>query len=74
MLEETINFVDECDVVYVVDLNAGAQLAGLLIHEGADSDRIVNILHYDGTPIRSDAVVKFVVEDLASRENVEEVA
>lgn len=74
MLDETINFVNECDVVYVIDLNAGAQLAGLLVHAGADASRIVNILHYDGTPIRSDAVVKFVVDDLASRENVEEVA
>ena len=74
MLDETINFVNECEVVYVLDLNAGAQLAGLLLHEGADPDRIVNILHYDGTPIRSDAVVKFIAGDLAARDKVEEVA
>lgn len=74
LLDETINFVNECDVVYVLDLNAGAQLAGLLLHEGAEPSSIVNILHYDGTPIRSDAVVKFIAEDLAAREQVGEVA
>jgi len=74
MLDETIDFINGSDVVYVVDLNSGAQLAGLLIREGADAARIENILHYDGTPIRSDAVVEFVVNDLEQREQVGEVA
>ena len=74
MLDETIEFVNQCDIVYVVELNAGGQLAGLLIREGAEAERIANLLHYDGTPIRSDAVVKFVTEDLQRRESVEAVA
>lgn len=74
MLDETIDFVDACDVVFVVDLNAGGQLAGLLVREGAAADRIERILHYDGTPIRSDAIVKHVVEYFAQSESVGEVA
>jgi len=74
MLDETIAFVNACDVVYVVDLNATAQLAGLLVREGADAKRIRNLLHYDGTPIRSDAVVEFIVRDIESGLKVEEVA
>jgi 2-oxoglutarate ferredoxin oxidoreductase subunit alpha len=74
MLDETIDFINTCDTVYVVDLNAGAQLASLLVREGAEAQRLHSILHYDGTPIRSDAVVRFVVEHLAARDSVEEVA
>jgi 2-oxoglutarate ferredoxin oxidoreductase subunit alpha len=74
MLDETIDFVNSCDVVYVVDLNAGAQLAGLLLREGADRSRIRNILHYDGTPIRSDEVVEFIVQDQQQTLGAEEVA
>ena len=74
MLDETIEFINACDVVYVVDLNATAQLASLCVREGADTTRIRNLLHYDGTPIRSDAVVDFVVKDQDSGLNVEEVA
>lgn len=74
MLDETIDFVNSCDVVYVVDLNAGAQLAGLLLREGADRSRIRNILHYDGTPIRSDEVVEFIVQDQQQTLRAEEVA
>lgn len=74
MLDETIDFINGCDVVYVVELNATAQLASLFVREGADRTRIRNLLHYDGTPIRSDAVVNFVVEDQQGDLNVEEVA
>ena len=74
MLDETIDFVNSSDVVYVVDLNAGAQLAGLLLREGADRSRIRNILHYDGTPIRSDEVVEFIVQDQQQTLGAEEVA
>ncbi|MFT4564059.1 MAG: 2-oxoglutarate ferredoxin oxidoreductase subunit alpha [Gammaproteobacteria bacterium] len=74
MLDETIDFVNSCDVVYVVDLNAGGQLAGLLVREGADVSKIRNLLHYDGTPIRSDALVNFVVNDQAQGLDAEAVA
>ena len=74
MLEETIAFINDCDVVYVVELNAEGQLAGLFVREGADASRIRKLLHYDGTPIRSDAVVDFVVEDQNRALGEEEVA
>jgi 2-oxoglutarate ferredoxin oxidoreductase subunit alpha len=74
MLDETIEFINGCDVVYVVDLNAEGQLAGLFVREGAEAARIRKLLHYDGTPIRSDAVVEFVVRDQNQGLDVEEVA
>ncbi|HCU90904.1 MAG TPA: hypothetical protein DGR97_13220 [Gammaproteobacteria bacterium] len=74
MLDETIAFINDCDVVYVVELNAEGQLAGLFVREGADASRIRNLLHYDGTPIRSDAVVDFVVQDQNRALDEEEVA
>ncbi len=74
MLDETIDFINQCDVVYVVDLNAEAQLAGLFIRQGAEATRIRKLLHYDGTPIRSDAVVEFVVQDQEKDLDVGEVA
>ena len=74
MLDETIDFINQCDVVYVVDLNAEAQLAGLFIRQGAEATRIRKLLHYDGTPIRSDAVVEFVVRDQEKDLDVGEVA
>ena len=74
MLDETIDFINERETVYVVDLNAEGQLAGLMVHAGADVERIRGIRHYDGTPIRSDAIVSFVVSDQASDLSVGEVA
>lgn len=74
MLDETIDFINGCELVYVVDLNATGQLASLFVREGADPERIRRILHYDGTPIRSATVVDFVVADAARDLNVEEVA
>jgi len=74
MLDESIEFINGCDVVYVVDLNAQGQLAGLFVHEGADKSRLRNILHYDGTPIRSDEIVEFVVNDQQQGLGAEEVA
>ena len=74
MLDETIQFINGCDVVYVVDLNAQGQLAGLFVREGADASRIRKLLHYDGTPIRSDAVVAFVMNDQNQALGAEEVA
>jgi len=74
MLEETIEFINNSEVVYVIDLNATGQLAGLFVREGADAARIRSLLHYDGTPIRSAAVVDFVVEDQTYKLGAEEVA
>jgi 2-oxoglutarate ferredoxin oxidoreductase subunit alpha len=48
VLDDTIEFVNSHDRVYVVEQSEGAQLAALLRSEGAPADRIISILKYDG--------------------------
>ncbi len=52
VLEDVLGFIDKFSRVYVVELNAQAQLAHILIHQGADPGKIINILKYDGIPFR----------------------
>jgi pyruvate ferredoxin oxidoreductase alpha subunit len=48
VLEDTIEFVNSHERVYVVEQSEGAQLAALLRSEGAQRDKIISILKYDG--------------------------
>jgi 2-oxoglutarate/2-oxoacid ferredoxin oxidoreductase subunit alpha len=64
-LDETIAFIESCDVVYVVDLNGGQQLRKLMVREGANNAKLRTIAHYDGTPIRPDIVVEHIAAELA---------
>ena len=41
VLEDILDFIDKCSRVYVVELNAQAQLAHILIHQGADPDKLL---------------------------------
>ncbi len=50
VLDETLNFIKKCKRVYVVEHNAAGQLAHLLMHQGAESDKIIKLLRYDGIP------------------------
>lgn len=65
LLDETLAFINDCDLVYVVDLNGGQQLQKLLLREGANGDKLRSISHYDGTPIRPDVVVDFIAAEAA---------
>lgn len=65
MLDETIEFINGCDRVYVVDLNAGAQLAHIFMHQGAEKNKIISITRYDGLPYRPGILVKQVLEEEA---------
>jgi 2-oxoglutarate ferredoxin oxidoreductase subunit alpha len=48
VLDDTIEFINSHEKVFVVEQSEGAQLASLLRSEGAKADRIVSILKYDG--------------------------
>jgi 2-oxoglutarate ferredoxin oxidoreductase subunit alpha len=48
ILDDTIEFINSHEKVFVVEQSEGAQLAALLRSEGANADRIVSILKYDG--------------------------
>ena len=50
--DEVIQFVDEHDVVFVVEQNESGQLRMLLLTEGScDPKKLIKVVHYDGTPI-----------------------
>ncbi len=63
VLEDILEFIDTCSRVYVVELNAQAQLAHILIHQGADPDKLISILRFDGIPFRPAELVKRILEE-----------
>jgi 2-oxoglutarate ferredoxin oxidoreductase subunit alpha len=59
-------FIDQHEVVYVVEQNRDAQLRTLLINDiEADQRKLVPLLHYDGMPINAGFVVDGVLEEIA---------
>jgi 2-oxoglutarate ferredoxin oxidoreductase subunit alpha len=59
-------FIDQHEVVYVVEQNRDAQLRTLLISDiEADQRKLVPLLHYDGMPINAGFVVDGVLEEIA---------
>jgi 2-oxoglutarate ferredoxin oxidoreductase subunit alpha len=59
-------FIDQHDVVYVVEQNRDAQLRTLLIADiEADQRKLVPLLHYDGMPINAGFVVAGVLKEIA---------
>ena len=68
MLEETAVFVNRCNVVFVLEYNAGAQLANIIIANGGNAKKIKNILRFDGVPMNSKEIVKEVLNHLGIKE------
>ena len=62
VLDDTIEFVNSHERVYIVEQSEGAQLAGLLQSEGARADRIVNILRYDGLQFTAGELLEKIME------------
>ena len=62
MLDETLDFVGECDRVYVVEYNEVGQFAHLVSGAGADKDKMVSLLKYDGVPYRAVDIANAVLE------------
>lgn len=61
---EVKQFLEEHDTVFVVEQNRDAQLRTMLMTElGAESAKLVPVLHYDGTPITA----RFIVKEIAAR-------
>ncbi len=64
--EEVSEFIEQHDVVYVVEQNRDGQLRTLLINDiDADQTKLVSLLHYNGMPINSGFVVEKVLEEIA---------
>jgi 2-oxoglutarate ferredoxin oxidoreductase subunit alpha len=63
---EVRDFVDKHERVYVVEQNRDAQLRTLLMLDiGADPEKLVSMLHYNGLPISADFVIDRVLEETA---------
>ncbi len=63
--EAVRDFIDQHDVVYVVEQNRDAQLRTLLIDDiDADQKKLVSLLHYDGMPMNSGFVVDGVLKEI----------
>jgi len=62
VLDDTIDFVNSHERVYVVEQSEGAQLAGLLKSEGARADKIVSVLKYDGLQFSTAELVDTILE------------
>ena len=62
MLDETIDFVSQCERVYVIEHNQGGQLAHLVSGAGAPKERMTSLLRYDGTPFRAVDLVDAILE------------
>ncbi|MDX1515419.1 MAG: 2-oxoacid:acceptor oxidoreductase subunit alpha, partial [Woeseiaceae bacterium] len=64
--DEVRRFIEEHDVVYVVEQNRDAQLRSLLIMDiDADQDKLVPLLHYNGVPINAGFVVDGVRSEIS---------
>jgi 2-oxoglutarate ferredoxin oxidoreductase subunit alpha len=59
-------FIEQHEVVYVVEQNRDAQLRSLLMLDtGADPTKLVPLLHYNGMPLNAGFVVDRVLEEVA---------
>ncbi|MCH7829428.1 MAG: 2-oxoacid:acceptor oxidoreductase subunit alpha [Proteobacteria bacterium] len=64
--KEVSKFIEQHDVVYVVEQNRDAQLRTLLINDiEANQMKLVPLLHYNGMPINSSFVVDKVLAESA---------
>ena len=59
-------FIDQHDVIYVVEQNRDAQLRAMLMLDlDADPKKLKPLLHYNGIPINAGFVVDSVLEEIA---------
>ena len=59
-------FLEKHERVFVVEQNRDAQLRALLMHDiGADQNKLVPMLHYDGMPINAGFIVDSVQAEIA---------
>ncbi len=72
MLEETAAFTRRCRKVFVVEYNATAQIAKVIVAQGGEQSHLNSFLKYDGTPMSAEALVAHVLA-AEGIEQVEEV-
>ena len=64
--DEVRDFIEQHDVVYIVEQNRDAQLRSLLLLDiDAEPSKLVSLLHYDGMPLNAGFVVDGVLEEIS---------
>ena len=64
--DQVRQFIDDHEIVYVVEQNRDAQLRSLLMLDlDADQTKLTSLLHYNGVPINAGFVVDGVLEDIS---------
>ena len=58
-------FIDQHEVIYVVEQNRDSQLRTLLVEDiDADKNKLVSVLHYNGMPLNAGSVVRGVLSEI----------
>jgi 2-oxoglutarate ferredoxin oxidoreductase subunit alpha len=64
--DDVREFIEQHEIVYVVEQNRDAQLRSMLILDiEADATKLVSLLHYNGKPLNAGFVVSKILEDVA---------
>jgi 2-oxoglutarate ferredoxin oxidoreductase subunit alpha len=65
--DEVADFIAAHEHVFVVEQNRDAQLRMLIVNEcGVDPDKLIPVLHYDGTPVTA----RFITREIAEKARV----
>lgn len=65
--EEVAQFIEDHEVVYVIEQNRDAQMRSLLINElEINPKKLIRILNYDGMPITADKIVNEISKTLVT--------
>ena len=66
-VDEVADFMAAHEQVFVVEQNRDGQMRSLLINEcGIDPQKLISILHYDGTPITARFIAMEIAQQLVS--------
>jgi 2-oxoglutarate ferredoxin oxidoreductase subunit alpha len=64
-----IDFIDSHEKVFVIEQNRDAQFKSLMMIElGANPEKLVSVLNYDGTPITADNILKQIKANLPEKQ------
>ncbi|HMQ07621.1 MAG TPA: 2-oxoacid:acceptor oxidoreductase subunit alpha [Saprospiraceae bacterium] len=62
---EVEDFIHHHEFIYIVEQNRDAQMKAMIVNElGADSNKFISILNYDGMPITADFIYKSIAMHL----------
>jgi len=68
---EVKDFIDQCDLVYVVEQNRDGQCRSLLINDlNINPSKLTSVLNYDGFPITAKLISELILQNIEKTESV----